>query len=133
MDKERCERYGYLWVTAENKCRNPRDMRSVYLETDTRNTPEDAFMALMDEMSHHANAPSDPRPIFYPWNFHADWETTGEAPVYDYATGMQMARDGKRPGFGAGAGNLYMEGHIEKKPDGKYVAYGEYLPSDTYL
>lgn len=100
-----------------------------------RDDPEAALLSLHDAMEHKLRIPVEPisAAIFYPTNFHADWKTTGQAPVYSFYEGMAMARDGKKPGFGIGGGDAersyYLEGWIEKRGD-KYIAYGTALLND---
>lgn len=138
-NKEQCEAYGYEWIKRHGEngyCVNPKDKTSRYIIGEHADTPEEAYAtmkkALCDEYG--AKTQDSIWDIFYPTNFHADYETTGKAPEYTYEVGMQMARDGKRPGFGTGAVTAdnfyYMEGWIEQK-DGKYIAYGEAQPNDS--
>lgn len=139
--KEECEAIGYIWVKSYRKndghivrgyCKNPFDKKEEYryIRGKYKDTPEEAYNSVREEMRKEYAAKKLDSPnedLFYPENFHADFEKTGEAPVYRYKEGMERARKGT-VGFGTGVSNkgrnYYMEGYI-KKEGKKYIAEGQ--------
>ena len=141
--KEECKSIGYIWVESYRKnngefvrgyCKNPSNKEEEYryIRGEYKDTPEEAYDSLREEMRKeyrvNRKLPPPDQDLFYPSDFHFDWEKTGKAPEYHYKEGMMKAKEGKNPGFGTGVSEgdkvYYMEGHI-KKEGKKYIASGE--------